>query len=1133
MVNPQRDVVVRDWSQSRWRANRWLCALGLAMMLSGPGADGAVLWQIGESDNGGGEFALAPQGYQRFKEDGFFVVGRSDPRVDWPYVQPGPADGWAGSRRHTFAILFGLKSPPSAGECRLIVDLVDTQGSAPPLLRLEINGHRVESQLPPGAGDASIYGEPGKGREHVWTVPFDVGWLRTGNNQVELTSWTGSWMLYDSLRLETPEGVQLAEETPGTTLVRTEVPPVWLKDGDTAYQPVTVTLRHVGPGGSATVRLGNADPVAWNLKPGLQTLTLRALARSESETVRLVVSAQGVEVAAGPVSLAPPKMREIWVLPHSHVDVGYTHQQSEIVRIQIENLEKAMRLSAASARNPPGEQFRWNPEAIWSLDHYLRQATDAQRDALVGAVRRGEVGVDALYGNMLTGLCRPEELAQCLSFAPRWAKLTGVPVESAAICDVPGWTWGMVSVMAQAGVKYFAIGPNQSARIGTIHQWDNRPFYWKSQSGRERVLCWVVDNYHHLGDLESHVLSHAESLAAPAFAFDTSFIYWVGSWPDGGVDNAPPDAKLVEKVVAWNAKYARPRVRISTAGEFFRDFEKRFGSKVPEFSGDLTPYWEDGAGSTARETGMNRESAERLVQAEALFALGNRQQRPAARFEDAWKNVLLYSEHTWGAHNSVSNPDLPFVLNQWRVKQGFALDADRQSRELLESAVQARASTGAAGEPGVIDVLNTTAWARTDLALVPLGLLKPETRGIVDGRGRRVPVQRLASGELAFVARDVPAFGSSRYTLVSQETSLPKGLRVEGSRMRSSLLSLEIDPGTGAVRSLRRSDSTAEWVDPSAPVALNDYRYVLGTNAAGAMANGPVNVTVLDSGPLVATLRVESDAPGCRRLIRQVRLVEGLDRVELVNEVDRLPIREKDSVHFGYGFHVPGGQIRMETPWGVVRPNHDQLPGACRNWFTVQRWVDVSNDDLGITWAPIDAPLMEVGGITANLMGSVGQEEWLTNAVASTTLYSWAQNNHWFTNYKADQPGVTKFRYGLRPHRGGYSAAASARFGVELSRPLLVVPARGGADAGGGVGVTLSRDDVLLETLKASEDGKALILRLFGVSGVDREVRLKWRGLRPVAVALTDLSERPGAPLGSRIHVPAFGMVCVRAELVQ
>ena len=71
------------------------------------------------------------------------------------------------------------------------------------------------------------------------------------------------------------------------------------------------------------------------------------------------------------------------------------------------------------------------------------------------------------------------------------------------------------------------------------------------------------------------------------------------------------------------------------------------------------------------------------MQAETLWAMRNPGPFPAAAFQEAWRNVLLYSEHTWGAHNSISQPDLPFVRDQWKVKQGFALDADKQSRQLL------------------------------------------------------------------------------------------------------------------------------------------------------------------------------------------------------------------------------------------------------------------------------------------------------------------------------------------------------------------------------------------------------------------------------------------------------------------
>ncbi|MCZ7635813.1 MAG: hypothetical protein M5U12_07070 [Verrucomicrobia bacterium] len=639
---------------------------------------------------------------------------------------------------------------------------------------------------------------------------------------------------------------------------------------------------------------------------------------------------------------------------------------------------------------------------------------------------------------MLTGLCRPEELAQALRFAPALTELTGVPVTSAAICDVPGWTWGLGDHDGPGRCQVLRHRPEPL-----------RPYRHHPPLGQPAILLALAFRPRTRPLLRRRQLPLPRQPRTPCpwphgqahphrLSLRPGPLFWVGTWPDGGVDNAPPDTQTVDKVVAWNRKYAAPRVIIGLAGEFFRELERRHGPQLPEFAGDLTPYWEDGAGSTARETALNRRSADRLSQAESLFARLAPADRPAGDFETAWKNVLLYSEHTWGAHNSIAEPDVPFVVDQWRVKQAFALDADRQSRALLDAALAS--SSSAALSPAVVDVFNTTQWERTDLVTLTPGQSGRAT-SVTDDRGQPVPSQRLASGRLAFLAENVPPFGAKRFRLSARPALSQGQARIEGLTLHTATLSVAVDPTTGALRSLRRQGLEAEFVDPQAPVGLNDYRYVLGTNVAGALTNGPVTVRVIDPGPLVATVRVESSAPGCRRLVREIQLVDGLDYVALVNHVDREAVREKDSVHFGFGFHVPGGMVRMETPWAVVRPNIDQLPGACRNWFTVQRWVDVSNSDHGITWAPLDAPLLQVGAITANLLGPVGWDEWLPEALDSTTLYSWAQNNHWFTNYKADQPGLTTFRYLLRPHAGGYHAANAARFGHETSRPLLAVAA--------------------------------------------------------------------------------------------
>ena len=167
------------------------------------------LWQIGKRDSSTAEFALAPAAYSDFDRDGAFIVGKSDARRDWPYVHPGPEDEWAGSRRHTFRIGFGLKDAPPSGQARLVVDFVDMHFLKPPRLLVEINGRAFERVLPKGLGNDSIEGRPTKIRPFQWQVTFPAGFLKAGDNEIAITSLAGSWALYDALTLEAPPGTEL------------------------------------------------------------------------------------------------------------------------------------------------------------------------------------------------------------------------------------------------------------------------------------------------------------------------------------------------------------------------------------------------------------------------------------------------------------------------------------------------------------------------------------------------------------------------------------------------------------------------------------------------------------------------------------------------------------------------------------------------------------------------------------------------------------------------------------------------------------------------------------------------------------------------------------------------------------
>jgi alpha-mannosidase len=589
---------------------------------------------------------------------------------------------------------------------------------------------------------------------------------------------------------------------------------------------------------------------------------------------------------------------------------------------------------------------------------------------------------------------------------------------------------------------------------------------------------------------------------------------------------------LSDVVRDWNERYAYPRIYIATAGEFFREFEKQYGDRIPSASGDFTPYWEDGAASSAAETALTRDTDERLTQAEALWAMLKPEVKcPRETFDSAWVNAIMYNEHTWGAHNSISQPDEDFVKQQWAIKQAFALNAAATADVLLQSAAGKRFATGtctaccaSAAPPAptkleAVLVHNTNSWPRTGLVTIHAQWPRAGDRVVNDAGGTEFS-QRLSTGELVFMAKDVPAFGSRKYYIHAGEANQAGSAQAAGNTVANGLLTVVVNVTTGAIESIACNKTGRQIVNPE--LGLNQYWYVPGKDPEDAVTTtGQPTVAVKENGPLVASLAVESGAPGCRKLTREIRLVSGIDRVEIINIVDKEKIRTKEGVHFAFDFAVPDGVMRMDTPWAVVRPESDQLPGSCKNWFTVQRWVDVSNQDNGVTWATVDAPLVEVGAITA-------ETPWMTTIEPSQRLYSYVMNNYWHTNYKADQEGPTVFRYGIWPH-GRFDSAASARFGVEASQPLVVAP----APPEGAVMPPLLRIEpagVMATGLKISQDGKDFIVRLFGASGKPETARLSWRGDTQPKMWLSDLSEKPGASIDGSVDVPAWGMVTVRID---
>ena len=913
-----------------------------------------------------------------------------------------------------------------------------------------------------------------------------------------------------------------------------------IEKGGSLWQPIEVSFLNPGPETEAVVRVDGQEASRRKIGPGAQTIeALAAAVETERKAdIRVEFDGKAIPLTA---TLKPVRRVVVYVLPHSHTDIGYTEIQTAVEEKQVMNVRKGIELAGKTAGYPEGSRFVWNIEVLWAVERYMRRATKAEQKDLLEAIQKGWVALNGMFTNELTGLCRPEELLELFRYGRRFAEGHGVRIDAAMISDVPGYTWGTVTAMAQAGIRYFSAAPNFFDRIGTImQQWQDKPFWWRSPSGHERVLLWIP----WMGYAFSHIKKqlspevieeYQERLDSVAYPYGISYMRWSGHG-----DNAEPDAELPEAIRSWNAKYAWPRFVISSTSTAFSDFEKQHGHQLPEYSGDLTPYWEDGAGSSALETAMNRNTADRLVQAEALFAMLPRKGYRAAEFDEAWRNVLLYSEHTWGAWCSVSDSENKLTKDQWEIKRSFAVEAAKESGELVSDAL------GTSGEflAGTVDIYNATSWQRSEVVVLTAALSSSGDR-VTGPAGEPWASQRLASGELAVGTSEIAPFSAARLSVGPGEASKPgRAVTVRGTELDNGKVRVRIDPTTGGIVELRLDGVEGNFADTTGREAVNEYLFLAGDDVTKIQASGPVKISVEEKGPLVASLRIESDAPGCKRLVRTVRLVAGSDYVEILNLVDkeRAPLnpnpgkdpafaqrKAKESVQFAFPFNIPEGKIRINAPFAVIEPERDQLPGSCKNWLPVGRWVDVANEEKGITWATLDAPLLEVGGITATKLGSqTNPDVWRKEIEPTQKFYSWVMNNHWSTNYRAYQVGPVLFRYALRPHRG-YDAASASRFAVGLSQPLI---AHGAADqpasefALSGV----EPPEVLVTALKSSEDGKAWIVRLFEASGRDQQATLKWRRSLAPGMTRSDLSERPGSRVDGPLTVRGFELVTIRVE---
>ena len=867
------------------------------------------------------------------------------------------------------------------------------------------------------------------------------------------------------------------------------------------------------------------------------------------------------------------KVHTLYFIHHSHTDIGYTHDQPIVFDLQGRFLDEALRLTDKYADRESDGAFRWTVETTYVLYRWLQQASAGQIERFKALERAGRIEVTGMFAN-LTPLLDTDQLVETFQLLRPLRDDFGFTIRHAMNCDVNGENWPLVDLLLDLGIEGFSMAIN--THFGGAPMQRPNVFWWEGPSGRKILAYngWPYDTGWRFGIGQDAALFEEtwwprveQRLAEIDYPLPVLMVQSYHPFGDNGSAHEP-FSRFIDQ---WNEQGKSPRIVMATPKEWWAAV-KEHSQLLPTYRGDWTDYWNFGCISSAREQALNRASRARLRAADALAAvvLGRSdspaESRAAHSFtqyrDSAWHSLHLWDEHTWGADCSIWAPGAEDTATQWHHKASYAYAARSLSLLLQRDALAELAGCVQRKQPDDLLVFNPLPWRRRVAGVVPPGVASPRglPEDVTAGRhfqdrmpydhSRLDPNLEAAPGQkkLWLEPREVPGFG---YTIIPraelvesvQATEFREDAVVENDSFR-----LTFDLQRGGISSWHDKRLNYEWVDRKADYPFNGFVHEQVADASHGWPRnlmfymewlsdeversrgwkpewpverrGPTRVLQhrVVRTPLGYYVTQSLEAPGCVGPLKQsVFLPDSEDYIECESSWDMGLDMHPEATYILYPFNLPDATARLDLGGQPMAMGSEQLPGVCLDYFTVQGWVDLSNDELGVTVAVPDNPMVQLG----DFHFAHNQAEC---SLERAMLLGWVTNNYWETNFRAHQPGRVQARYRIQPHRGTFRELQAHRFGLEAAyaQPLLqhlgepevhrpLLPEVGSLLR---LPQDLSPESPILTThVKAAGRQSGVIIRLFNASDQDQPAEIGSGLLRILSAQWCDLLEKTQGPI--------------------
>jgi alpha-mannosidase len=756
---------------------------------------------------------------------------------------------------------------------------------------------------------------------------------------------------------------------------------------------------------------------------------------------------------------AQDTLKRLYMGNDTHTDLMYNGTEDKWYENNQKMADFYLKLGEETKNEPPEARSKWNYDVAWTVYMLEKKTAPEYFKRIIAQIKNDQASVPYNFTLPVYGCSNIESVIRSFYYGGYLQRKYDIDVSLAVCQENATIPLGLASVWAGCGAKYSWKGVCNCATKTNTKGTRKNEIYWYTGLDSSKILMKWYSNYGWNAELGGYA-----ELLEPTVAviqMDTlcgskRYPYNIAAAFGKGWDNMVNYSFDLQ----WGINHrTRPGTKLILSNEvdFFKDFEKNYGSVLPAVTEAYGNEWDLLPASLAKVSGEIKTNIEQLRNAEALAAIAAVYEpgvfdKLKKLKEDFLYAISVYNAHGWTIDGPVKREEFAawIRLQQQRMQQYVTTLLQEAIKNIGSKIIKT-------GNEKNIFVFNALNWERTDIADI---LLNDETPfSVKDVGSNKIVASQIIEKEgkkfIRFLAEKIPSAGYKVYSLLPIIKQVNQNIfaQYNDGKIETPFYKITVTKN-GSITSLIDKKANKEYV-----------KDVLNYPGAGGKENGDA-IILENNGPVSVSLRCSS-GEGLKHSTL-ITLFKNLPRVEINNTIQQ---NFSDVQHWKYNFNIANADTWHEEVGAVIKAKtiaaggHYANQNARYDYLSLNHFVQVGNKNEGITLSNLECLFMKLGNSTPEKLDGNSSE---INILIGGQVDK--DKNLGMYNQGGDSVFVQSFA--LLPRQGSFSKTHSMKFALEHQNPLVTGIVTGGSilPADKFSFFSNTNPDVLLWSLKPGEE---------------------------------------------------------------